>query len=89
MRGSIGRDGEGDYMMVIVIMIHQAHHLEDEGLEDSVLLLQGYLGLGWVLGCLGFGCLVINNSAECRIARQYLAQVRATHSSSSNLLSLY
>ncbi|XP_014292122.1 monocarboxylate transporter 2 [Halyomorpha halys] len=56
-------------------IFYLAHHVEDEGLEDSVLLLQGYLGLGWVLGCLGFGCLVINNSAECRIARQYLAQV--------------
>lgn len=33
------------------------------------------MGLAWVLGCVIFGLLVVCNSVECRIARQYLCQV--------------
>lgn len=33
-----------------------------------------YLGLAWTTGCISFGLLVVHNSMECRIARQYLCQ---------------
>jgi hypothetical protein len=39
-----------------------------------VLMLQIYLGCAWILGCVIFGLLVVKNSVECRIARQYLCQ---------------
>lgn len=37
-------------------------------------MLQIYLGLAWIVGCSIFGLLVVKNSVECRIARQYLCQ---------------
>jgi hypothetical protein len=37
-------------------------------------LLQAYLGMGWTVGCILFGCVVVNNSTECRISKQYLTQ---------------
>lgn len=52
----------------------QAHQAEEEGLGDTVVLLQAYLGLAWTLGCAAFGLLVVHRSVECRIARQYLTQ---------------
>lgn len=52
----------------------QAHQVEEEGLGDTVVLLQAYLGLAWTLGCVAFGLLVVHRSVECRIARQYLTQ---------------
>lgn len=44
------------------------------GLGDTAELLQAYLGMAWAVGCAVFGLLVRQNSAECRIARQYLTQ---------------
>lgn len=44
------------------------------GLGDTAEILQAYLGLAWAVGCAAFGLLVRQNSAECRIARQYLTQ---------------
>lgn len=52
----------------------QAHQAEEEGLGDTVVLLQAYLGLAWTVGCVAFGLLVVHRSVECRIARQYLTQ---------------
>lgn len=43
--------------------------------DDETILLQSYMGLAWILGCVIFGLLVVCNSVECRIARQYLCQV--------------
>lgn len=43
--------------------------------DDETVLLQSYMGLAWILGCVIFGLLVVCNSVECRIARQYLCQV--------------
>lgn len=48
--------------------------MEQEGLGDVAVLLQTYLGLAWTLGCAAFGLVVVQNSVECRIARQYLCQ---------------
>ncbi|EEC18560.1 monocarboxylate transporter, putative [Ixodes scapularis] len=51
---------------------------EQEGLErHSLLLLQAYLGLACVVGSAGFGLVVIKNSMQCLIARQYLCQAAA------------
>ncbi|CAH2047197.1 unnamed protein product, partial [Iphiclides podalirius] len=55
-------------------IFYLAYHAEEEGLGDTAGLLQAYLGLAWAVGCAAFGLLVRQNSAECRIARQYLTQ---------------
>ncbi|XP_036139120.1 uncharacterized protein LOC105838603 isoform X2 [Monomorium pharaonis] len=55
-------------------IFYLAHQAEEEGLGDTVILLQTYLGLAWTLGCVAFGLLVVHRSVECRIARQYLTQ---------------
>ena len=39
-----------------------------------MLLLQTYLGLGWVAGCAAFGFLTVHRSTECRVGLQYLCQ---------------
>ena len=53
----------------------QAQQAIHEGIwGKSLLLLQAYLGIAWVLGCILFGCIVVNNSTECRISKQYLCQ---------------
>ncbi|CAG0920204.1 unnamed protein product [Notodromas monacha] len=38
------------------------------------LFLQVFLGLGWAVGTLAFGFIVVQNSTDCRIARLYLCQ---------------
>ncbi|KDR14200.1 hypothetical protein L798_12001, partial [Zootermopsis nevadensis] len=55
-------------------IFYLAHQVEQEGLGDVAVLLQTYLGLAWTLGCAAFGLVVVQNSVECRIARQYLCQ---------------
>ncbi|XP_063868688.1 monocarboxylate transporter 12-like isoform X2 [Scylla paramamosain] len=48
---------------------------QTEGLEDSALiLLQTFLGFAYALGCIGFGLIVVKQSAQCMISRQYLCQ---------------
>ena len=41
---------------------------------NDILLLQVYLGLAWACGCLLFGGIILCQSAECSISRQYLCQ---------------
>ena len=36
--------------------------------------LQVHLGLGWTVGCLVFGLLVVKKTQECSVSRQYLTQ---------------
>ncbi|XP_055603888.1 monocarboxylate transporter 12-like isoform X2 [Uranotaenia lowii] len=55
-------------------IFYLAHQVEVDGIGDKVMILQTYLGLAWTLGCAAFGMLVVRNSVECRIARQYLCQ---------------
>lgn len=55
-------------------IFYLAHQVEVDGIGDKVMILQTYLGLAWSLGCAAFGMLVVRNSVECRIARQYLCQ---------------
>lgn len=55
-------------------LFYLAHQITNDQLSDKVLTLQIYLGCAWILGCVIFGLLVVKNSVECRIARQYLCQ---------------
>lgn len=55
-------------------LFYLAHQISADKLSDKVLTLQIYLGCAWILGCVIFGLLVVKNSVECRIARQYLCQ---------------
>ncbi|CAG0881627.1 unnamed protein product [Cyprideis torosa] len=54
-------------------IIYLAHQAEAMG-ENSSVLLQVFLGLGWALGCCAFGLVVVQNSTDCHIARLYLCQ---------------
>nr|CAH7755844.1 unnamed protein product [Callosobruchus chinensis] len=55
-------------------LFYLAYQAEVEGLGDATIFLQMYLGLAWTVGCVVFSTLVLHNSTECRIARQYLCQ---------------
>lgn len=55
-------------------LFYLSYTAEIEGLGDSTVLLQIYLGLAWALGCVIFSVLLLHNSTECRIGRQYLCQ---------------
>ena len=59
------------------MIILQARQGEvDENLSrDMTVRLMSFLGLAWVLGVVSFGAVIVNNSTECRISRQYLTQV--------------
>ena len=52
--------------------------VEEASLEGvrarQVSMLLVYLGLSWVVGCAVFGVLVVRNSQECHVSRQYLTQ---------------
>ncbi|XP_077541425.1 monocarboxylate transporter 10-like isoform X2 [Haemaphysalis longicornis] len=51
---------------------------EQEGIDrSSLLLLQAFLGIASALGSAAFGLIVIKNSVQCLIARQYLCQAAA------------
>lgn len=51
--------------------------------KDSTVQLQVYMGLAWCLGALAFGLVLMGQSTECRIARQYLTQASLLLSSLS------
>ncbi|KAG5871507.1 hypothetical protein JTB14_027170 [Gonioctena quinquepunctata] len=55
-------------------LFYLAYQAEVEGLGDSTIFLQMYLGMAWTVGCVVFSTLVLHSSTECRIARQYLCQ---------------
>ena len=44
----------------------------------DIVSLHSFLGLGWTLGCLAFGALVVRQSSECTIARRLLCQAALT-----------
>ena len=59
----------------IFVFNAQAQQASEEGIKGKqLLLLHTYLGIAWTLGCIIFGCVVVNNSTECRISKQYLCQ---------------
>ncbi|XP_030752675.1 monocarboxylate transporter 12-like isoform X2 [Sitophilus oryzae] len=55
-------------------LFYLAYQAKIEGLGDSTIFLQIYLGLAWTLGCIVFSIFVLHTSTECRISRQYLCQ---------------
>merc|ERR1712001_278448 len=56
-------------------IFYLAQQASEEGIKGKqLLLLHAYLGIAWTLGCIIFGCVVVNNSTECRISKQYLCQ---------------
>lgn len=58
-------------------IVHLAQNVQADGLSGKIVILQAYLGIAWMLGAMLFGLLVIRNSTECRIGRQYLCQASA------------
>lgn len=62
---------------IYIPIVHLPQQYLNDGLEDRMLLLQGYLGFAWMMGAIVFGLLVTWNTADCRIARQYLCQMSA------------
>ncbi|XP_076252050.1 monocarboxylate transporter 12-like isoform X5 [Rhynchophorus ferrugineus] len=55
-------------------LFYLAYQAEIEGLGESTIFLQMYLGLAWTVGCIVFSVFVLHTSSECRISRQYLCQ---------------
>lgn len=63
------------HILILFLPIIQILDAQTEGLEDSALiLLQTFLGFAYALGCIGFGLIVVRQSAQCMISRQYLCQ---------------
>ncbi|XP_041982093.1 monocarboxylate transporter 4-like [Aricia agestis] len=61
----------GLYTPVFFLALQGFH----EGLEESALvLLQTFLGFAVVLGCAGFGLVLVRPSAQCLVSKQYLCQ---------------
>lgn len=60
---------------IYIPIFYLAQNIAIDGIKDKTLLFQTYMGLAWMIGCVIFGVLVVRNSMECRIARQYLCQV--------------
>lgn len=56
-------------------IFHLAETVRSDKLMGAALPLQVNMGFGFILGSIVFGVLVIRNSADCRIGRQYLCQV--------------
>lgn len=60
---------------IYIPIVHLAQTVKNDKLIDVDMALQLNMGLGFILGTIVFGVLVIRNNAECRIGRQYLCQV--------------
>ena len=56
----------------VVYLVEEASLEGVRARQVSMLLV--YLGLSWVVGCAVFGVLVVRNSQECHVSRQYLTQ---------------
>ncbi|XP_076365105.1 monocarboxylate transporter 10-like [Tachypleus tridentatus] len=68
----------------IILLIHQC---EKEGLDyQSLLLLQAFLGIAFVLGSGIFGFIVVRNRPHCIVSRQYLCQIASFMISASLLV---
>lgn len=60
------------HFILILLQIHQG---KEEGLDyNARLQLQTYLGLASCLGTIALGLIVVKNSMQCLIAKQYLIQ---------------
>lgn len=62
-------------LMYVLLFLDQALQGFQEGLEESALvLLQTFLGFAAVLGCAGFGLVLVRPSTQCLVSKQYLCQ---------------
>ncbi|XP_076371805.1 monocarboxylate transporter 10-like isoform X2 [Tachypleus tridentatus] len=67
----------------VILLVYQG---EKEGLDyQSLLRLQICLGLAFIFGCGAVGFIVVKNSVQCMIARQYLCQASSFMISASLL----
>ncbi|XP_076315733.1 monocarboxylate transporter 12-like [Tachypleus tridentatus] len=67
----------------LILLVYQG---EKEGLDyQSLLLLQVFLGLAFIFGSGAFGFIIVKNSVQCMIARQYLCQASSFMISASLL----
>ncbi|GFO28295.1 monocarboxylate transporter 8 [Plakobranchus ocellatus] len=55
---------------VLLVSTAKPHQKE----TSRLFLLSVYLGLGFLLGCLSQGYIIVRNSNECRISRRHLCQ---------------
>ncbi|KAL3883690.1 hypothetical protein ACJMK2_029928 [Sinanodonta woodiana] len=61
----------GIHVPFIMLMKTAKHH----GLSpEHLFLLNVFLGLGFLIGCLVFGFIIIRDSSECAISRRHLCQ---------------
>lgn len=60
---------------IYIPIVHLAKNIQIDRLQNEMLDLQTNFGIAWILGTIVHGLLVIRNTAECHIARQYLCQV--------------
>lgn len=60
---------------IYIPIVNLANTVKSDKLMDADLPLQVNMGIGFILGSIVFGVLVIRNNAECRIGRQYLCQI--------------
>ncbi|CAG2173015.1 unnamed protein product, partial [Oppiella nova] len=56
--------------LLLITQQGAAEHIE----YHSLMALQAYMGIGMVLGTTAIGAIIVKNSVECMIARQYLCQ---------------
>ncbi|XP_022247167.1 monocarboxylate transporter 10-like, partial [Limulus polyphemus] len=67
----------------LILLVYQG---EKEGLDyQSLLLLQVFLGIAFIFGSGAFGFIIVKNSVQCMIARQYLCQASSFMISASLL----
>ncbi|RUS75690.1 hypothetical protein EGW08_016556 [Elysia chlorotica] len=67
--------GLGIHVPFILLVQTAVSHQESN--PSRAFLLSVYLGLGFVLGCLGQGYIIIRNSNDCHISRRHLCQASA------------
>ncbi|KAH9525007.1 hypothetical protein Btru_000086 [Bulinus truncatus] len=60
-----------------VLLVSTASAQSTQSQSENFFLLSVYLGIGFVIGCVGLSYITIKNSAECYISRRHLCQTSA------------